>query len=500
MRVFLCLLRRLQRDERGIVLILFTLLVIPLLLVVAVAIDFSQTLVVKRQLTAAVDAAALTLGALPALDDAGAEAKAEQYIRAHYPDSAVGRLTGFSVARDGDTIDVFATAEIDTSFLRVAGYDTLSVTVNSRVLRKQNKLEVVMVLDNTGSMAGWKMTALKDAANTLVDSLFGEDTEAPAVRIGLVPFANAVNIGSGMRGATIMDEATPAAINGEQITNGGTVISMFSVFDALGVPWRGCVRARTESFDTSDEPPVPADRRTLFTPYLAPDEPLLGYANNYIGLDTSPQRDFGHYRNRTGVPTGNATGPNYNCPARAVLDLTNVKSTITSAIAGMEARGSTVIPEGLAWGWRVISPGVPYTTGAPYDDPDTIKAVILLTDGDNDVGPGGNGVYKSFYSAYGYVMDGHLGAVNGSQADAVLNQKTTDVCNNIKANKDEDATDQDILLFTIVFGVGAGSATETMMRNCASDTGKYFNSPTAGDLQGAFESIALGLNKLRVAR
>jgi Flp pilus assembly protein TadG len=500
LRVFLCLPQRLQRDERGIVLILFALLIIPLLLVVAVAIDFSQTLVVKRQLTAAVDAAALTLGALPTLDDAEAEAKAEDYIRAHYPGGAIGRLTGFSVLREGEAVEVSATAEVDTSFLRVAGYDTLHVTVNSRVLRKQNKLEVVMALDNTGSMGGWKMVALKDAANTLVDTLFGEETEAPAVRIGLVPFANAVNIGPGMRGTAIMDEATPAAINGEQITNAGTVISMFRVFDELRVAWRGCVRARTESFDTSDAPPTAADRRTLFTPYFAPDEPLLAWpllsANNYFGLDVTPQHDFGHYTNRSNV---NANGPNFNCPA-AVQPLTNVKSTITTAIAAMNPNGQTVIPEGLAWGWRLISPGLPFTTGAPYDDQDTIKVVILLTDGDNDVNPNTNGVYKSKYSAYGYVVDGHLGAVNGSQADAVLNQKTADVCTNIKANKDQDAADQDIILYTVVFGVGAGSETETLMRNCASDPGKYFDSPTAGDLQSAFESIALGLNKLRVAR
>ncbi len=38
-----------------------------------------------------------------------------------------------------------------------------------------------------------------------------------------------------------------------------------------------------------------------------------------------------------------------------------------------------------------------------------------------------------------------------------------------------------------------------MMRDCASDPSKYFNSPTEDDLQNAFESIALGLSKLRVA-
>jgi Flp pilus assembly protein TadG len=494
---YLQIIWRFRREERGVILILFTLLIVPLLLIVAVAIDFSQTLVVKRQLTSAVDAAALTLGALPSLDDEDAEAKAESYIRAHYPESAIGRLTGLSISREGEAVEVSVTSEIDTSFLKIAGYDTLSVTVNNRVLRKQNKLEVVMVLDNTGSMAGWKITALKDSANTLVTTLFGEETESPAVKIGLVPFANAVNIGSGMRGTPIMDESTPAAINGEQIRSGGNVISMFRVFDTLNVGWRGCVRARTEPFDISDTLPSSVDSRTLFTPYLAPDEPS-SHANNYIVLpfELVPQLDLSHYVGRFGL---SPNGPNYNCPTRAVQPLTNVKSTITSAIAAMTANGSTVIPEGLAWGWRLVSPGVPFTTGAPYNDPDTIKVVILLTDGDNDVGPGGNGVYKSFYSAYGYVKDGHLGATNGSQADQVLNQKTANICTNIKADHDGDASDQDIVLYTIVFGVGVGSETEVLMRNCASDPGKYFNSPTAPDLKAAFETIALGLNKLRVA-
>jgi Flp pilus assembly protein TadG len=499
--VYLHGLQRFRRDERGVVLILFTLLIVPLMLIVGVAIDFSQTLVVKRQLAAAVDAAALNLGTQPDLDDEAAEQKAEDFIHAHYPEAAIGRLKSFSVRREDDMIDVSATAELDTSFLRIAGYNTLDVTVNNRVLRKQNKLEVVMVLDNTGSMAGTKIAALKTAANELVNILFGTAEESDYVKIGLVPFANAVNVGADKRGAAWLDEATPAALNGQHVTQNGSGItfSLFRVFQELNVAWKGCVRSR-DGFDLTDAAPTAADKRTLFTPYFAPDEPCAGafcstYANNYIGTETAPQTDFGHYRNRSNVPSG---GPNFNCP-RPIQDLTNVKNTITSAISVMAANGQTVIPEGIAWGWRVISPGTPFTAGAPYDDRETIKAVIVLTDGDNDVNPGTNGVFRSKFSSYGYASNGHLGAVDGSQADTVLNQKTAAVCANVKADKDGDASDQDVIVYTIVFGVGAGSATETMMRDCASDPSKYFNSPTGDDLQAAFQSIALGLSKLRVA-
>ncbi len=32
------------------------------------------------------------------------------------------------------------------------------------------------------------------------------------------------------------------------------------------------------------------------------------------------------------------------------------------------ARGSTVLPEGLMWGWRVMSPNQPFPEGAAYTD------------------------------------------------------------------------------------------------------------------------------------
>ena len=104
--------------------ILFLLVFLPLLLTVAVVIDFSQTLVVKRQLTSAVDSAALTLGTLPDIQDPAALSdKAEAYIKANYPENAIGTLTGWTAVRNGDMINVSATAEIPTAFLGITGKD-----------------------------------------------------------------------------------------------------------------------------------------------------------------------------------------------------------------------------------------------------------------------------------------------------------------------------------------------------------------------------------------
>jgi len=197
-------------------------------------------------------------------------------------------------------------------------------------------------------------------------------------------------------------------------------------------------------------------------------------------------------------------GPNFNCVPQSIQPLTNVKATITTAIGGMLPEGSTVIPAGLSWGWKVVSPTIPFTEGAPYTEQKVAKAIILLTDGRNQV-EGDFGHNNSFYSAYGFASAGHLGNTNGSQTRQRLDEKTTALCNAIKADKDGVAGDQDIYIYTITFDV-SDAATRTLMQNCATPPSDcpgeacYFNSPTAADLETAFESIALGLNKLRLAK
>ena len=496
-------IRRFAREDRGVVLILFLLVFVPLLLTVAIVIDFSQTLVVKRQLTSAVDSAALSLGTLPEIQDAAAlRDKADAYITAHYPEKAIGTLRNdlTTAVRDGDMVSVSATAEVPTAFLGITGKDKWTVTVNSGVYRRENKLEVVLVLDNTGSMAGNKLASMKAAANTMVDILFAEDQVSDKVRIGVVPFANAVNVNVPSN-TEWLDRTNPAPLNWAIISDLQTRAdkSVMSLFGGiLGESWKGCVRARSDPYDIQDTAPNPADNVTLFTPYFAPDEGWVDVRNgnnfvllNLLGLPVTNILKYFIPSLRLGGGT-----PNYKC-GEPVQPLTNDRATITSRINAMRADGNTVIPEGLAWGWRLISPGAPFSEGVAYTQQDVIKAIILLTDGENSVQ--GNGSFGSFFTAYGYknipVSNNQLGA----NANGTLDTKTTQLCNNIKADKDGDPNDKDILLYTIIFDVNS-NAIQTLMRNCATDEGKFFNSPDAEDLQGAFQSIAVGLNELRIAR
>ena len=56
-----------------------------------------------------------------------------------------------------------------------------------------------------------------------------------------------------------------------------------------------------------------------------------------------------------------------------------------------------------------------------------------------------------------------------------------------------------IMGFTITFQVASRRA-RILMRNCASDASKYFDSPSSADLQQAFRAIAQELSNLRIGR
>jgi Flp pilus assembly protein TadG len=503
LRLFVSHLLRLGSDQRGAVLIKFTIALLPLLTVVGVALDVSRIMLVKQTLTNAVDAAGIAVGRHPELDAEDATALAKSFVEANFAAKAVGELQAVTLAATDKQVDVTATARVQMALLQVLGYNSIDITVSSMVLRQLHKIELVMVLDNSGSMAGSRMTALQSSAKTLTNALFGAETTSKFVKIGLVPFTAAVNVGAYNIAAGWVDSTGLSSLHKEDIDVplGKTLLDLFS---GMSTSWRGCVRARTSGYDLTDEPPDSAAPATLFVPYFAPDGPSSDYANNYLVDSSTPgtlpekQRNWTKYIGATPWTGGNPPiGPNYNCPAAQILPLTNVKATITSAIDSMVASGSTVIPEGIGWGWRVLSPTPPFTEGALYSDPDTLRFLIILTDGENNVGGGTNLHNKSLFSAFGFAASGHLGSTDGLQTRQILDAKTAALCANVKA--------KGIFVFTITLQV-SDTATKKMLENCATPPNDcpgnqcYYHSPTLADLETAFTNIALGINKLRVAK
>ncbi len=363
--------RRLVSDRNGAVAIIFALALIPLTVVSGLAVDLGRAYVVKNRLAYALDAAGLAVGSSSSSDALELQTLAQSFFDANYPADELGVpvIPTLTIDEESNLITLSATADVNTLLMQTVGIETITVAATTQITIETTGLEVVLALDNTGSMSGSKLAALKTASNSMLDILFGDETEPETLFVGIVPFAAMVNIGT---------------VNESLLT---------SVNQALYNPviWSACVDARSNPRDQTDDPPS-VER---WVPWLAP---FNFFFNRFPPVSGS---------------RGEFRGPNFECPV-SLLPLTNVKSTIQAKITGMVANGFTHVNLGAVWAWRVISPGEPFAQGSAYDDDEFSKAVIIMTDGSNTAG-------DSLGSAYD-------GLVPSSQ----LNSRLLTVCESMR--------------------------------------------------------------------
>lgn len=334
-------LRRFQRNERGAIAIIFALSIIPLMVLGGMAVDLSQAYLVKSRLSHSLDAAALAVGSMRTTnsDPTYLEAQFSSFVSANYSGTDIGATHDLTFVDNGGIISVTGKATVDTVFMAIIGINSITVSASSQIIVETNGLELVMVLDNSGSMGSSnRMNDMKTAAQDLIDIVFGTETTPDLLKVGLVPFDNTINIGTAMT-AYVED---PTAYSW-----------------GWGKSWEGCVMARDYPADVEDTT-VAVDG--LWTPFW------------------NPYKSW----NR-----------NYKCP-RPITPLTNDRATLEAEISAMSALGATHINLGAIWGWRVLSPEEPFTEGAAYGDADWNKAAIILTDGDNTFFNNSS----TYYSAY----------------------------------------------------------------------------------------------------
>ncbi|MCP4393048.1 MAG: hypothetical protein GY804_02095 [Alphaproteobacteria bacterium] len=483
-----------MRSKKGVVAVTLVVALIPLVFAAGTAVDLSRAYVVKQRLRFALDAAGLAVGA-----SSGSESELESlmtvYFNMNYPSEAMGDEIELKMEVVDSVITLSATRKIETTFMKIAGIDHMNVYSESEVTRETTGIEVVMVLDNTGSMgSNGKMDAMKQAAKDLVNILFGTEDVHPKLKIGLVPFAATVNIGT--------DKKSFVDFTGTPLTGNDTVdVNNYG----SGKQWGGCIRSRPYPYSTTDDD---VGAGGLFPAYVWPMEPRYRYTS---GTDSSSCRNPSNSSGTNWYYS--SRGPNYYC-TRPVLPMTNVKQDLLDNIDVMVASGNTDIHLGLMWGLRLISPEPPFTEGESWDDEEWNKVIIVLTDGVNVLGRNDSRCYEStttrpvpgwesggpysMYSGQGYAVDNNTMNVTSSSdynmhvaAAAKLNTLTSEICENVK--------DKDVLLYTITFQLNS-SSTSTLFRNCATDEDKYFNSPDNSELQSAFRSIGAELSNLRVSK
>jgi len=420
-----------------------------------------------------------------------------------------------------------ASADIDLNLAFLYG-NAKKVSAKSSAYESRDNLEVVLALDNTGSMGEARMKELRKAATSLVDILstvHSPDSEPKrVVRAALVPFVTSVNVkGDGFKDTWIdghWDTKTSKyrphvapyhGANFEKVS--GKFVNHFELYQALGVTWKGCVEARSAPYNLSDEAPDPLVPGTMFVPYFAPDNPGknatspnsgTAWNNSYLN-DSFGSSDAAKLRNSarySGVSSSNktinensgsrTTGPNYACPT-PVMPLTSDFGKLKTEIAKMihwEGSGTNV-SEGLAWSYRVLSPGEPYTEGAPFRSENTSKFVVVFTDGENTVfGASSQSYNTSDYGSYSFLDGKRIGnTTNRNTALTQVNTWTLDACTSLK--------NQDVEVFTVLLGADT-QANRTLYTKCATTAEHYYATSDVSQLDVVFRKIAARIAKLYV--
>lgn len=304
------------------------------------------------------------------------------------------------------------------------------------------------------------------------------------------------------------------------ISNPGKIANL-DLFDGIATKngraqWKGCVEARPEPFDVTDDPPNPANPNTLFTPYFWPDEPgvggkgnSLGYANNYMddgdvpsgwerGWEWEWQANLFKYDginknvNFSDNPP-NTSGPNMACPDE-LLRLTTSRSTVLNKIKGLSHwnGGGTISSEGVMWGWRTLSPKLPFADAKAYGTPNHKKIMVLMTDGENQIGSNKpDGPVMSHYNAYGYMRWGRFPQENFQQASKYLDSRMTLACENAKA--------AGVQIITILFRVDSANSKQ-LLEKCATSNKLFYIAKDQKELQKAFTDVAELIGRIRLTK
>jgi hypothetical protein len=420
-------------DKRGNVAILFALSMVPIVGAVGAAVDYGRAVRLKTQLQIVADAA--TSAGLQEYQKTGDVEKGEQRLLAfidqglekdgmvrarELDEEGNSNLGGRVVFVDGSVIDpstssvrpVLSTS-IETPFLSVIGTEELEVSVFTRgavaapTEQGTKALELSLMLDVSGSMGGQKIIDMKAAAQDFLDIVMPSDLAVDNRRVGLVPFSDRVNVGAYAPTATGYE---PTA----QIQTGWTTNIVFDTSSTDWLSLSSCgsrVRTVTEFSGYSTTQAQTHCRnsyqtrvRSGQTQYRTPrtdDVDVPVFSTRFLRTCVTERQGAERYTEAApgsgkyvGVHSpGSSLSSQYsssqnNCSIPEIKTLTTDKQSLKNHIASFGTYNGTAGHTATAWSWYMLSPEWNrfWTQGegdvAEYDNPEVIKAAVLMTDGE----------------------------------------------------------------------------------------------------------------------
>jgi Mg-chelatase subunit ChlD len=182
-------------NQKGTVIVIFALTILVLIGMAALGIEAGRWYIVRAELSKAVDAAALA-GATYNSTDIDYEALAEDFGRENFfsgylgtPASGTGTAEFNATRGDYGRIEVRGTVNAIGILSRLFGVDYVANAATG--IAQRNRVEIMMILDRSGSMDGTPLRNLKTAAKAFLS--YYEETQNED-KIGMVSFATGVTL------------------------------------------------------------------------------------------------------------------------------------------------------------------------------------------------------------------------------------------------------------------------------------------------------------------
>jgi len=498
------------KDESGNVAIMFAVSLTALLIASGAALDLSDLNNRKSTLQSAADASVLAAAVSGETDIQALTIVAQTAFDSNFIPKRGEILTPVELSLSaGNELNLTAELEKPTLLMQVAGIETVAAKVDSAsLLSSETPLDIALVLDRTGSMAGQNMTDLINATRGLINDL---DTGDRDIRISIVPFSDYVNIGVNGLPASLLDLPVSGAFGSDVVcemenvsTSGCTSgSSASSSSSASASSSGGCTTTGTATCSTSSTTTTSSGTTTVVTSSSSSSsggstmswtDVMTTSFGGFCTISPDPQESSGSLveectpvrpdENWYGC-IGSRSAP-YNVTAAfanekfplvynrtcgvPMVPLTRNLVDARRTIDSLTASGSTYIPAGLQWGWRALDESPPFAvTSAGQRN----KLLILMTDGQN--------------------TRSQDGVLHTGFDPIAANALTAELCNQIKSSNIEIAT--------VSYSNNGTSAGDTrLLQTCASSESLFYEARNAASLRRAFENAIDQSNNVRLIR
>jgi len=430
-------------NSDGNVAIIVALMLIPMLVLAGGATDLARFEAHRAQLQDGVDRAVLAAASLQ--QSLPVETTVPEYLKSIPFLDEVTLEYDYSTSLNSRTISVTARYDMPTGFLPLIRIESLPIVVTATAEERRSNLEISLLLDISGSMregSPQKLSLLRPAAKQFIDQVLTAQNR-PTTSISIVPYAGSVNVG-----ATVM--------NGVGVTRQHNYSS--------------CIEIATSDY-ASNVGLIPFNQRNQ----------VPHFTQNHQGVNY-PGLDWGY------------------CPSEvtAITYLSNDPNALKAKIDAMRMADGTGTGIAMKWGMMLLEPAAkPFiaqastyglvppqfaTRPAQFNDPDTIKIIVLMTDGAISE--------QRRPNQYAYPRNPEGGSGNYTWYSATTaNTHLQSVCTRAKNNG--------VIVFTIAFQTN--STGRSQMQSCASSPSHYFD-VSGLDIAGAFSAIATAIQKVKLTQ